>query len=169
MTKRDLTDIALKIVGLYMLTLSVDSLFGFIKSTTYFINPNAEALTYLVANSFRTCLFAFGFWLLTIKTSLVLNKLIKTDSETTTFTIDKTDMLQVLFCAAGIVITFFAISDFWNQYAMSTTRDYDDLPEKYKEAIYLAQIGIPATRVLLGIIFIFLSRKLAHLLTRKKI
>lgn len=155
-----------------MLTLSLDSLTGLMKSTVYFLHPNTEdaneELIYLVANSFRTCLYAFGFWLLTMKTSRLSSKLIRIDSDTTTFLVGKTGILQVLFCIAGIVITFFAISACWSQLTMVVTWDYNGLPEKHRTAIYLMQIGVPVTKGLLGLAFIFFSWGLARLLTSVK-
>lgn len=172
MTKRDITDIALKIVGLYMLTLALESLTGLIKSTPYFFYPDTESATesliYLVANSFRTCLYAFGFYFLTIKTTGLTKKLIKTDTDPGTFTIDKTDMLQILFCVAGILITFFAVSEFWTQMTMTSLYDYSFVPENKRTIYYMLMLGVPTTKGIIGLTFIFFSGGLSRLLTRNK-
>ena len=100
MTKKDFTEVSLKILGIYMLTLSIDSFIGLIKSMPYFFHPEEqkanEDLIYLIANSLRILIYSIGFWLLTIKTSRLLTKLIKEDSKSEKFAISKIDLLQIL-------------------------------------------------------------------------
>jgi hypothetical protein len=173
MTKRDTLEIALKVLGLYLLTIAFDSLIGVVKSSTYFFKPHSadtnEDLIYFVVNSFRTIFYIFGFWLLTFKTDYLTEKLIKSNSENTSlFTIDKADLLQVLFSTSGIVITFFSVSELWNALTMASIWNYTDIPEKNRFLIYLMQIGIPITKGLIGLTLIFASGGLARLLTRKK-
>jgi len=150
----------------------LDSLTGFIKSTSYFFYPDSKAATesfiYLVANSFRTCLYAFGFYYLTFKTTRLSKILIKTDTNPGTFAIDKSDMLQVLFCVVGILITFFSISEFWTQMTMTSLYDYSFVPDNKRSMYFMLMLGIPITKGIMGLIFIFLSGRLPRLLTRNK-
>lgn len=57
MTKRDTLEIALKVLGLYLLTVAFDSLIGIAKTSTYFFKPDAadtnEGLIYFLGNSFQ--------------------------------------------------------------------------------------------------------------------
>lgn len=177
MTKKDLADVALKIVGVYMLILSLDSLILLIKSMKYFIHirlelaDEYEELLYLIANSFGTTLYAVGFVLLTLKTSLVTNRLIKSDSDTVIFSINKTDMLEVLFIAAGIIILFFSISECWSQVLMGTIWwwNSDDFGEgRYRTAVFFIQIGVPLSKAFLGLSFILFSGRLVRLLMKLK-
>ena len=173
MTKRDTLEIALKVLGLYLLTVAFDSLIGIAKSSTYFFTPHSadsnEDLIYFIVNSFRTFFYIFGFWLLTFKTDYLTGKLIKTNSENTSpFTIDKADLLQILFSTSGIIITFFSVGELWNALTMASIWNYNDIPEKNRFLIYLMQIGIPITKGLIGLTLIFASGGLARLLTRKK-
>lgn len=173
MTKRDTLEIALKVLGLYLLTVAFDSLIGIAKSSTFFFIPHSadsnEDLIYFIVNSFRTFFYIFGFWLLTFKTDYLTAKLIKTNSENTSpFAIGKADLLQILFSTSGIIITFFSVSELWNALTMSSIWNYNDIPEKNGFLIYLMQIGIPLTKGLIGLTLIFASGGLARLLIQKK-
>jgi hypothetical protein len=173
MTKRDTLEIALKVLGLYLLTVAFDSLIGIAKSSTYFFMPHSadsnEGLIYFTVNSFRTIFYTFGFWFLTFKTDYLTAKLIKANAENaSSFTIDKADILQILFSTSGIIITFFSVSELWNALTMASIWNYNDIPEKNRLLIYLMQIGIPITKGLIGLTLIFASAGLTRLLTRKK-
>ena len=173
MTKRDILEVALKVLGIYLLTIAFDSLIGIAKSSTYFFIPHSaesnKDLIYFEVNSFRTIFYIFGFWLLTFKTDYLTTKLIKTNAENTTaFAIDKVDLLQILFSTAGIIITFFSVSELWEALTMASIWTYNDIPEKNRFIIYLMQIGIPSTKGLIGLTLIFAPGRLARMLTRKQ-
>ena len=173
MTKRDLLEIVLKVFGLYLLTLAIDSLILVVKSSTFFFKTNApetnEDLVYFVANTFRMVFYVFGFWLLIFKTSLLKEKLIKDNPENISlFNIEKSDLLQILFCASGIIISIISISDVWLAITMLNLREYDGIPENARLIIFTMQLGIPTTKLLVGLSLIFASTRLAKFLTKKK-
>ncbi len=171
MTKKDLTDIALKIVGLYMLTISISSMVDTFKSLSFYMYGDTENvnenLIYLIINIFKTGLYAFGFWLLTLKTARITGKLVKVDSNAATFTINKAELLHVLFCAAGIIVLFFSISDFWTTLILTSSWDYDFLPEGKRAMYFMLMLAVPLTKVIFGLILIFFSQKLTRRLTKR--
>ena len=169
MTKKDLTEVALKIVGIYLLTLTINNLGLVFRSSNYFVHPltdsTVEDLIYLWVGCFNTLLYGFGFWLLTFKTSYLSEKLIPNDTDVASFTIDKTAFLQILFCAAGIIIVFFSISDFWDQITMTSLWDYSFVPN-HKRLLYYLLLYVPSTsKIVIGLVFMLFSKKISHLLT----
>jgi hypothetical protein len=171
MTKKDFTEVSLKILGIYMLTLSIDSFIGLIKSMPYFFHPEEqkanEDLIYLIANSLRILIYSIGFWLLTIKTSRLLTKLIKEDSKSEKFAISKIDLLQILFSISGIIIIFFAISEIWTTLTMTSLYDYDFVPKEKKNLYYSLMFGSPISKLILGLIMLLFSSTLSRVLARK--
>lgn len=174
MTKKDTLEIVLKVFGLYLLTVAFESLIGVLKSSTFFFTPNSadtnENLIYFIANSFRTVFYSFGFWVLTIKTNLLNDKLIKDNPDSkSVFNIEKNDLLQTLFTASGIIILIFSISEIWNALTMvNYWNEYNAIREKYRLSLHLMEIGVPTTKGLIGLTLIFFSNRLARLLTRRK-
>lgn len=171
MTKKDLAEVAIKVLGLYLLIMALDSIVGLIVSTTYFLNPNSpdsnKDLVYLLANSFRILFSAFGFWLLTFKTNNIVNKILKNNSENTiTFNIDKKDFMQILFCASGIIVVYFATNEFWNALTKTVLWNTDNLPESKVQLLYFIQLGIPLSKLIIGLILIFQSGKLVRLIKK---
>ena len=170
MTKRDIADIALKIIGIYMLTLAVDSLVNFAKSTTYFLHPNTvegtEDLIYLTSNTFRTLFYTFGFWLLTFKTNKVVGKLFRSNTDST-IALDQHGILQVTLSAAGLLITFSAISSFWYQTMVAGLWDLDFVKGTKWALTQVLLICAPATKGILGLSLIIWSGRIAKWITRK--
>ncbi|MFI5141781.1 MAG: hypothetical protein ACHQII_05450 [Bacteroidia bacterium] len=173
MTKKDTFEIALKIFGLYLLTIALDSLVSLAKSAVYFFNPSAndanDELIYFIASLFRFIVYAFGFWLLVFKTAYVSQKLIKTNADSpSVFNINKVDLLQILFLASGIIIAFFASTELWSMLTMAILWNYQNISQENRHLIYLMQIGIPVTKALMALVLIVASGRLAKLFLGNK-
>lgn len=167
MTKRDILEIALKVFGLYMLTVGIDSLAQLIVTVPFAFHSSIEGLVYVTINSLRTIFYLFGFWLLTFRTDYLTQKLIKSNPDATILlTIDKADLLQVLFMTSGIIITVSSISHIWTALTQGALWEHKDIPDKHRYLMYLTQFAIPITKGIIGLILIFASAMLARVLTR---
>lgn len=173
MTKKDTFEVALKVLGLYLLTVAFDGLIEVVKSSTFFFTPHSAGsdvdLIYFIGNTFRSVFYFFGFYLLTFKTDYLTTKLIKVNSENTShFAIDKVDLSQILFSTSGIIVTFFSFNQLWGSLTVANIWNFNEIPEESLFLIYLIQIVVPVTKVFIGLILIFASRGMARLLTRTK-
>jgi len=166
MTKKGLFEVSLKIFGLFMLIMAFDGLTSSLMYATYFLDEPTERsnedLVYFSIYMTKFIVYTLGFWLAVFKSEKIANYLMKTNSTSTAIDVNKDDLLQVLLSTSGIMITYFSIGDFWNSLTMASVWDYENLPEKYRNSIYLMQLGIPLTKGLAGIGLIFGSSRLVR-------
>ena len=175
MNKKDLIEIALKILGIYLSVIAFDSFIGIINGTTYFVGPYTEEKTkgviYLFTGIIKSTIYLGGAWLLITKSNIVIKRL---DFEnlngefSNSFNIREFN--RVLFQTVGIMILFFSIEELFS--GLFYTRLFGGLAEissrSEKSYIYFILFLSPAIlKTILGCILLFIPRYTIRLLNKK--
>jgi hypothetical protein len=170
MTKKDIADIAFKALGLYFLPMAIFNVGQILEYLIYFWGSDTESLPnqHLPPVMFQVIFFLFCFWLLTFKTSIVIKRL-KLDqaTETLSINVDKTDLLQIVYSIAGILILFFALTDLWREIEIATRfgLSLDDVSSNRLALLEDVRFSIPIVKIAIALVLFFASKRLARLMS----
>lgn len=170
MNKKEILEIVLVGFGIYLCILTVSSFFGMITSMTWYIEPNdgdrATGTLYLLVNLLRAVFFAFGSWICLKNPEKLTSKIFKSSAEGKVITVNKLDVIQVLFQASGIIILYLSTSHLIT--GLTTNNLYEELPigpNGWKYSFLF--LGPPIAEILLGLTLIFVPKLVGRLLAGK--
>lgn len=158
MTKRELLEVALKVIGVYIVTVCCDTIFYVMKSIYYFYSEDYIGdFIILILNISRLVLFGTVSFILLNKTNIISKKLIGNGEGVFLLNLAKKDLLVISLLILGLYIIYFSIDELILVYSNAIIS-----LDKWEasELRHLTALTIPWLKVILGVCLTIVPQKM---------
>lgn len=157
MKKREIYEIATKIIGIYFAVLTILQIKDFVVFS-YFWESYSEAITLLGS----ILLSSLVVYFLLFQTKFVLSLMIKnTDNEKVKFFIKKNDLYEIVFGISGILLIIFAILNM-----VFEIKNYFELQKHFSDFKYITFL-VPITKGILGFLLVKFSKQITNYISKQ--
>lgn len=158
MKKREIYEIATKIIGIYFAVLTILQIKDFVVFS-YFWESYSEAITLLGS----ILLSSLAVYFLLFQTKFVLSLMIKnTDNEKVKFFIKKNDLYEIVFGISGILLIIFAILNM-----VFEIKNYFELQKHFLTEFKYITFLLPITKGILGFLLVKFSKQITNYISKQ--
>ena len=158
MTKKDLYTIAIKIFGLYFLTTFIQDSLELVYVILGSLNAKNFDVTWVIYGSviFKTVLDLAVFYIATLRTEIVTNKIFSDENKIIKSNLLKADWFELSLAIIGIVLIVYSLPEMLNLIVSRVY--YRTNPEDFGMTTGMAPVFYNAFRLIIGIFLILNAR-----------